>query len=61
MARLRQWCEDINKVQTETDFGFVFVDDTGFEKYQPKTFGDLFAVFKEYRTPSAGQTSSSVE
>ena len=61
MARLRQWCEDINKVQTETDFGFVFVDDAGFEKYQPKTFGDLLTVFREYRTtPSAEPTSSSI-
>ena len=56
MARLRQWCEDINKVQTETDFGFVFVDDAGFEKYQPKTFVDLFAAFREYRTHSAEPT-----
>ncbi len=61
MDRLRQWCEDINKMQTETDFDFVFVDDTGFEKYKPKTFEDLFAAFKEYRTPSAGWTSSSVQ
>ena len=60
MARLCQWCEDINKVQTKTEFGFVFVDDTGFEKYQPKTFEDLFAVFREYRTPSAERTSSSI-
>lgn len=61
MARLRQWCEDINKIQTKTDFGFVFVDDVGFEKCRPKTFEDLFAVFKEYQAPSAGRTSSSVQ
>ena len=61
MARLRQWCEDINKVQTKTNFSFVFVDDVGFEKYQPKTFEDLFAVFKEYRFPSAEPTSSSIQ
>ena len=60
MARLRQWCEDINKVQTETDLGFVFVDDAGFEKYQPKTFVDLFAAFGEYRTHSAEPTSSPI-
>ena len=60
MDRLRQWCADINKVQTETDFGFVFVDDTGFEKYQPKTFVDLFAAFREYRTHSAEPTSLSI-
>ncbi len=53
MARLRQWCEDINKTQTETIFDFVFVDDTGFEKYQPKTFAELFAVFREYKSYSA--------
>ena len=60
MARLRQWCEDLNQVQTETDFGFVFVDDAGFEKYQPKTFADLFAAFREYRTHSAEPTSLSI-
>ena len=60
MARLRQWCADINKVQTETDCGFVFVDDAGFEKYQPKTFVDLFAAFREYRTHSAEPTSSPI-
>ena len=61
MGRLRQWCEDINKAQTETDFGFVFVDDTGFEKYQPKTFADLCGVFREYRSPSAERTDRSVD
>lgn len=61
MARLRQWCEDINKAQTKTNFGFVFVDDAEFEKYQPRIFEDLFAIFKEYRTSSAGRMSSSVK
>ena len=49
MDRLRQWCEDINKVQTETDFGFVFVDDKGFEKYQPMSFKALLDGFKTYK------------
>lgn len=53
MVRLCQWCEDINKAQIETNFDFVFVDDTGFEKYQPKTFAELFAVFREYKSYSA--------
>ncbi len=60
MDRLRQWCEDINKVQTETDFGFVFVDDTGFEKYQPMTFEDLFTIFRAYKPHSTERTSSSI-
>ena len=60
MHRLRQWCEDINQVQTETDFGFVFVDETKFNNHQPRTFGDLFAAFREYRTPLAEGASSSI-
>ena len=26
MARLKQWCEDINRVQDDVKFGFVYVD-----------------------------------
>ena len=50
MERLRQWREDINRVQTKTEYGFVFVDDLGFEKYKPKTFDSLLAGFREYQT-----------
>ena len=49
MERLRQWCEDINSVQTKTEYGFVFVDDVGFEKYKPKTFDSLLAGFGKYQ------------
>ena len=35
MARLRQWCEDINRVQTEVEYDFVYVDEEGFKKYKP--------------------------
>ncbi len=28
MARLKQWCADINVAQSETDYDFVFVDDS---------------------------------
>ena len=61
MDRLRQWCEDINKVQTEAEFGFVFVDETKFNNHQPKTFGDVFAAFREYRTPSTERVSPSIQ
>lgn len=49
MARLKQWCEDVNRVQSEISCDFVFVDQEGFEKYQPKRFADLLAGFKEYK------------
>jgi len=49
MARLRQWCEDINKAQSKIFYDFVYVDQTGFEKYQPKTFLSLVHSFTEYK------------
>jgi len=49
MARLRQWCEDINRVQTDIKYDFVFVDQQGFEKYGPTSFRQLIAGFREYK------------
>lgn len=49
MRRLRQWCEDINKIQSETDFDFIFVDQEGFEKYNPKTFRQLTTTFTDFK------------
>jgi len=49
MARLRQWCEDVNKAQSEVQYDFAFVDDAGFEKYSPKTFADVLDGFREYK------------
>lgn len=49
MERLHQWCEDINKVQSENQFDFVFVDQESFEKYNPKNFQGLLEGFTEYK------------
>jgi len=49
MQRLRQWCEDINSMQAEQKYGFVYVDQESFEKYKPVTFKQLTAGFKEYQ------------
>jgi type III restriction enzyme len=49
MARLKQWCEDINRVQTDVKYGFVYVDQEGFEKYKPVSFRKLVAGFAEYQ------------
>jgi type III restriction enzyme len=49
MARLRQWCEDVNKTQSQVQYDFVFVDDAGFEKYSPKTFADVLNGFRKYK------------
>jgi type III restriction enzyme len=49
MRRLKQWCEDINRVQAEVIYDFVFVDEGGFEKYKPKSFEGLVSNFKKYK------------
>ena len=49
MRRLKQWCEDINKAQTEIKYDFIFVDEENFKKYQPGSFKDLYAGFKDYK------------
>ena len=48
MERLCQWCEDINKVQSDVKYGFVYVDQEGFEKYKPDSFIELVEGFREY-------------
>ncbi|MDR3358729.1 MAG: DEAD/DEAH box helicase family protein [Desulfovibrio sp.] len=49
VARLRQWCEDINKIQPKVNFDFVFVDQESFEKYNPKNFQELLNGFTGYK------------
>jgi type III restriction enzyme len=48
MGRLKQWCVDVNKAHGIT-YDYVFVDEEGFNKYQPKTFKELVASFREYK------------
>jgi len=49
MERLRQWCEDINRVQSEVTYEFVYVDEASFEKYKPTSFKQLVDGFTEYK------------
>lgn len=49
MARLRQWCEDINQAQERIKYGFVYVDQESFEKYKPNSFRKLVEGFREYK------------
>ena len=49
MGRLRQWCEDINRVQDEVTFDFVFVDQEGFDTYKPTSFQSLLKGFSKYK------------
>lgn len=49
MARLKQWCEDINRIQAKVKYDFVYVDQESFEKYKPTSFRQLAESFDEYR------------
>jgi len=49
MERLRQWCEDINRVQADVEYDFVYVDQESFEKYKPASFRELVKNFTEYK------------
>lgn len=49
MERLKQWCEDVNRLQDSVVFNFVYVDEDGFDKYKPKSFQDVADLFKEYK------------
>jgi len=49
-ARLQQWCEDVNRVQMDVEYDFVYVDQESFDKFAPKTFDALLAGFREYKS-----------
>jgi len=52
MARLKQWCEDATGAAKDLDgprYGFVYVDQQGFERHRPKSFAALTAAFREFQ------------
>ena len=49
IARLKQWCEDINRAQTDVRYDFVYVDEVSFKKYRPDSFAALVKSFREYQ------------
>ena len=49
MARLKQWCEDINRVQDGVVYAFLYVDQEGFEKYDAHSFIAVLESFREFK------------
>jgi len=49
MGRLKQWCKDINNMQKNVKYDFVYVDQQSFERYHPRTFDELIRNFREYK------------
>ena len=52
MQRLRQWCEDINRVQKAVEYDFAYVDEGSFDKFKPTSFKQLVEGFMEYKAQS---------
>lgn len=49
MARLKQWCEDVNAVQSDAVFNFAYVDEDSFKKHTPKSLREVRAGFRDYQ------------
>jgi type III restriction enzyme len=49
MGRLKQWVEDINRIQSDVRYDFVYVDQESFERYRPSSFKALMDGFREYK------------
>ena len=49
MQRLRQWCDDINQVQSGVRYDFVYADEESFNKYKPASLRQLVDGFREYK------------
>lgn len=49
MARLRQWCDDVNNAQSAVRYDFVYVDQPAFEDYRPASLHALVESFTDYK------------
>ncbi len=52
MARLRLWCADATEASQAEDgprYGFVYVDQEGFEQHKPASFAGLVTAFHQYQ------------
>ena len=45
IARLDQWCKDINKIQSSVTYRWILVREEKFRKYIPKSFEELVSIF----------------
>ena len=49
IERLGQWCEDINRIQSDVIYDFVYVDEESFVKFKPTSFKHLIDGFREHK------------
>ena len=54
--RLKQWCADLNAIQSATTYGPLFVSEETWEKYTPHSFAEAINLFTEGPTSSHHST-----
>ena len=47
IKRLKQWCDDLNRIQSEIKYDVIYVEEENYHKYYPKSFQELIDNFKE--------------
>ncbi len=52
MRRLAQWIEDVNTLQGDVSYDFVFVDESSFKQYTLKSFKSILAGFLRFKQPA---------
>ena len=60
MERLKLWCEDVNKAQSDVVYDFVYVDQAGFERGRPANFTTLMKAFVDYKDHTGNGNSNAV-
>jgi type III restriction enzyme len=53
MRRLEQWVGDVNALQSDAVYNFVFVDEDGFTAYRPSSFSQILEGFTQYKAIQA--------
>lgn len=53
MRRLEQWIGDVNALQSDVVYNFVFVDEDGFSAYRPSSFSQILQGFTQYKAMQA--------
>ncbi|MDR2873197.1 MAG: hypothetical protein LBV42_00370 [Methanobrevibacter sp.] len=46
LTKLNQWCEDINSLQNDVKFNWLYIKQDLFRKYTHKNFKELIESFK---------------
>jgi type III restriction enzyme len=45
LARLSQWCDDLNTAQDDVKYGWLYIKQSDFDKYKPQSFTKLTRAF----------------